>query len=186
MLHHKICIFTLILLLLFIYFYVKKENFDNNTPNLTPNITIPNTITVQLKNEIAKVLEISPARIYNLVSEGDIRTNILKVDFNILDGSINYKTEKTQFQAEKQALSLVTNDIFFVKINNQPIKLRKINTIRSDSAFVDTSIYFNNKGLQNISKYSNNKYITVPNDESLTKFYTLQVDKEYKLKPILL
>ena len=52
------------------------------------------------------------------------------INFNILDGSVKYKTEKSQNQAEKQALDLVTNDTFFVTINKQAIKLRKINTKR--------------------------------------------------------
>ena len=181
MLHHKICIFTLILLLIVIYIYIKKENFNNQTPT----ITLSNTISFQLTNEIAKVLNISPARIYNLKYEGDIKMNILTVDFDILDGSVKFKTEKSQKQAEKQALSLVTNDIFFVSINNQAIKLRKMVDVKNSSAFFDSSVFFKNEGLKEISKYSNNKYIFAPNDESLTKFYTLEIDKDYKLTPKL-
>ena len=176
MLYHKLCIFTLILLLIIIYFYIKKENFDNQTPN---------TISFQLKNEIAKVLNISPIRIYNLKYEGDIKTNILTVDFDILDGSVKFKTEKTQKQAEKEALSLVTNDIFFVSINNQAIKLRKMVSLKKNSAFFDRSVFFKNEGLKEITKHANNKYISAPNDESLTKFYTLEFDKDYKLTPKL-
>jgi hypothetical protein len=185
MLHHKFCIFSLILLLIFIYFYAKKENFDNTTATTIPSVTLSNTISFQLKNEIAKVLEISPSRIYNLNYEGDIKTNILLINFNILDGSVKYKTEKSQSQAEKQARELVNNDTFYISINNQAIKLRKMTTIKNDSAFFDNSVYFSNEGLKDISKYSNNKYITAPNDESLTKFYTLEFDKDYKLTPKL-
>ena len=58
-------------------------------------------------------------------------------------------------------------------------------SIKKNSAFFDTSSYFKNEGLKEIITYSNNKYITVPNDESITKFYTLEADKEYKLRPIL-
>jgi len=184
MLHHKFCIFSLLLLLIFIYFYAKKENFDT-TATTIPNITLSNTISFQLKNEIAKALEISPSRIYNLKYEGDIKSNILGIDFDILDGSVNYKTEKSQSQAEKQAQALVANDTFYVSINNQAIKLRKMSSIKNNSAFFDDSVYFSNKGLKEISNYSNNKYITAPNDESLTKFYTLEFDKDYKVTPKL-
>jgi len=185
MLHHKFCIFILLLLLIFIYIYVKKENFDTKTDTQKPNITVSNVISFQLTNEIAKVLEISPARILKLKYEGDIKTNILTVDFDILDGSVKYQTEKSKTQAEKQALSLVTNDTFFVSINNQAIKLRKLLDVKNNSAFFDSSVFFKNEGLKDISKYSNNKYISAPNDSSLTKFYTLEFDKDYKLTPRL-
>jgi hypothetical protein len=189
MLHHKCCIFILILLLLFIYIYVKKENFNNSTDSKTPNNTVANTvantITYQVTNEIAKVLKISPERIKNLKVEGDIRTNILNVDFSISDGSAKHKTEKSKKQAEKLALSLVSSDTFFISINSQAIKLRKIVVIKAESAFFDNSVFFKNEGLKEISKYSNNKYVTAPNDEALTKFYTLEVDNEYKVTPKL-
>ena len=155
MLFHKCCICAILLLLILIYFYVKTENFVNKTPVTT----VYNPLTFQLKNEIAKVLNISPERIFNLKYEGDIKSNILNIDFSILDGSVKYKTEKSQSQAMKQALSLVTNDTFFISINNQAVKLRKMKTIKNDSAFFDISVYFSNEGLKTISKYSNNKYI---------------------------
>jgi len=184
MLFIKLCIFALILLLIFIYIYVIKENFSDTTnPTSTPIATLSNTISFQLQNEIAKVLEISPARIYNLKYEGDLKNNVLSIDFNILDGSIKYKTEKRQNQAEKQALDLVMNDTFYVTINNQAIKLRKMASIKQNSALFDDTFFFKNKGLKDIYKYTNNKYITVPNDESITKFYTLEFDKDYKLTP---
>ena len=182
MLYHILTLFPLVLLLICIYFYVKKENFDNSVKIGTDT---SNTISFQLTNEIAKVLEISPSRIYNLKFEGDIKTNMLNVDFDILDGSVKYKTEKSQSAASKQALELVTNDVFFITINNQAIKLRKMVALTEDSAFYDPSIYFKNEGLKNIISYSNDKYITVPNDEALTKFYTLEYDKDYKVTPKL-
>ena len=182
MLYHKLCVFSLILLLLCLYFYVIKENFDNNT---TPTSKQTDTISFQLTNEIARILAISPARIYNLKYEGDIKTNMLNVNFSILDGSVKYKTEKSKNQASKEALQIATNDTFFVSINNQPVKLRHMALIKKDSAFFDNSVYFKNEGLKEVSKFSINKYISVPNDESLTKFYTLEYDKNYKLKPTL-
>ena len=192
MLYHKLCIISLIILLLCLYFYVIKDNFENfgnndtpNTTSSTPAITVSDTISFQLTNEIAKVLEISPARIYGLKYDGDINYNILTIDFDIMDNTVNYRTEKTQGQAETQAINLVNNDTFFVTINNKAVKLRKMSTIRKDSALFDDSIYFNNEGLKEIGQYTTNKYISAPNDDSLTKFYTLAFDKNNKLTPIM-
>ena len=186
MLYYILMICPLILLLIFVYFYVKKENFENSQMTIsTPTANTSKTISLQLTDEIAKVLEISRDRISNLKFEGDVKTNMLNIDFDILDGSVKYQREKSQSAASKQALELVTNDIFFVTINNQTIKLRKMVALTQDSAFYDPSIFFKNEGLKNIVSYSNNKYITVPNDEALTKFYTLDFDKDYKLKPNL-
>jgi hypothetical protein len=185
MLFHKFCICALVLLLIFIYFYVKKENFENDAANSNPSVTLPDTISFQLTNEIAKVLEISPARIYNLKYEGDVKTNLLYVDFEIYDNIVAYKSEISQSQANKKAFNLVINDIFFVTINNQAVKLQKIKVVVNNSALFDNSVYFKNEGLKDIANYSNNKYITVPNDESITKFYTLEFDEDYKLMPKL-
>ena len=184
MLFHKFCISALLLLLIFMYFYVKKENFESNSAT-KPTSNESNTISFQLKNEIGKVLGISPKRIYNLKFEGDIKANILNVDFDIYDNIVAYKTEKSQTQANKQAFDLELNDTFYITINNQAIKIRKMKDIQANSAFFDTSVYFNNQGLKEISNYTNKKYITAPNDESLTKFYTLEFDKNYKVIPTL-
>ena len=182
MLFHKFCIFALVLLLIFTYIYVKKENFETNTTS--PN-TIADPISFQLKNEIAKVLDISPTRIYNLKYEGDIKNNILNVDFGIFAGIVTSQTEKSQYQASQKAFNLITNDTFYVTINTQPIKLRKMAVLKNDSALNDKSFYFKNEGLKTILNYTKNKYTSVPNDESLTKFYTLEFDKDYKVTPKL-
>ena len=182
MLYHKFCIISLILLLLFLYIYVKKENFDsqNTTIPITTNPQLP--VSVQLTNEIAKVLEISPLRIYNLVYTGDIALNSLNVDFNISDTNLmqSLKNEKNTFEAEQQAQALVNNDSFFVKINNQSVILRRL-VPTNNSAFLDKGKFFNNEGLKEINNYTKNKYNSSPNDESLTKFYTLEFDKNYNV-----
>jgi hypothetical protein len=184
MLYHKFCIITIILLILFLYIYVKKEKFENQTTTIPITTNAQLAISVQLTNEIARVLEISPMRIYNLVYEGDITLNTLRINFNILDTNLmeNLKNEKTQFEAEQQALALVNSDSFFVKINNQSIIIRKMQAT-ADSAFFDKGMYFNNEGLKLVSKYVKKSYDSVPNDESLTKFYTLGFDKDYNLTP---
>jgi hypothetical protein len=185
MLYHKLCIIILILLLLFLYIYVKKENFaTTQSQNKTTTTKAAKPISVQLQNEIARVLEISPIRIDSLIYEGDLSFNTLKVSFNILENNIttNLQNEKSQFQAEQEAIDLVSTDKFFVSINNQSIILRKMVPVE---ILNDKTKFFNNKGLQDISKYANNSYSSVPNDESLIKFYTLEFDHNYKLVPKL-
>jgi hypothetical protein len=191
MLYHKCCIISLLLILIFLYFYVKKENFDTQetmTTNSTP-IPIPTTIQqpigVQLRNEIGRVLDISPSRINNLKFEGDINLNTLRIDFDILDNNLieNLKNEITQNEAETKAINLMKTDTFIVRINNKSIILRVLLPQSNPTVEEDKTRFFNNKGLKEISTYANNKYISVPNDESLTKFYTLGFDKNYNLIP---
>ena len=127
-------IIILIILFLFIYIYVKKENFDGQiietqtTPTVTPQPTAQKPISVQLRNEIGRVLEISPLRVNNLIYEGNIKLNTLNVDFDILDANINQNVlnEISKDIATKNAVNLVKNDNFFVKINNKTIILRVI------------------------------------------------------------
>ena len=191
MLYHKCCIISLLLILIFLYFYVKKENFDtqetmttNPTPTPTPT-TIQQPIGVQLRNEIGRVLDISPSRINNLKFEGDINLNTLRIDFDILDNNLieNLKNEITQNEAETKAINLIKTDTFIVRINNKSIILRVLLPQSNSTVEEDKTRFFNNKGLKDISTYANNKYISVPNDESLTKFYTLGFDKNYNLMP---
>jgi len=175
------------------YIYVKKENFDSNQPvttiplpTPTPTPTVQQSIGVQLRNEIGRVLEISSSRINNLKYEGDISLNTLRIDFDILDNNLiaNLNNEITKSEAEMKAISLMQSDTFIVRINNKSIILR-ILLPQSTQETGDKSRFFNNKGLKDISTYANNKYISVPNDESLTKFYTLGFDKNYNLIPKL-
>ena len=44
---------------------------------------------------------------------------------------------------------------------------------------------FNNTELINIANYANNKYISVPNDVSLTNFYKLDFDSNYNIAPFI-
>ena len=183
---HIFCIISLILSLIFLYIYVIKENFDTQQNVSTiPNTTVPQlSIGVQLRNEIGRVLEISSSRINNLIYEGNINVNTLSVDFNILDNNLNtnINNEITKSEAENKAINLFKKDKFFVRINNKSIILRIIPTLPNTS-IIDKTKFFNNKGLKEISKYSINKDISVPNDESLTKFYTIGFDTNYKLVP---
>ena len=54
-----------------------------------------------------------------------------------------------------------------------------------DTGMVDLSMYFNNTGLQDIASYANQKYIMAPTDDSMTKFYQLSIDSDFKIKPVL-
>jgi len=174
------------------YIYVKKENFDSTqttttSPTPTPTSTVQQYIGVQLRNEIGRVLEISPSRINNLTYEGDINLNTLRINFDILDNNLiaNLNNEITKSEAESKAVELVRSDSFIVRINNKSIIIRPILPQNTQAAADDKTKFFNNKGLKEISTYANNKYKSVPNDESLTKFYTLGFDKNYNLIPKL-
>ena len=184
MLYHKFCIISLILLLIFMYIYVKQENFEV-TQTTTPITTVAQQpIGVQLRNEIGRVLEISSSRINNLIYEGDINLNTLRIDFDILDNNLiaNLNNEITKSEAENKAIGLIQTDTFIVRINNKSIILRVL-LPQPTQTEDEKPKFFNNKGLKEISTYANNKYISVPNDESLTKFYTLGFDKNYNLIP---
>ena len=197
MIYHNFCIISLILLLIFMYIYVKKENFDGNQSTTTLPSQLPSqlpstspttqqSIGVQLRNEIGRMLEISSSRINNLTFEGDISLNTLRIDFDILDNNLttNLSNEITKSEAEMKAIELMKSDTFIVRINNKSIILRVL--LPQNTQVADNKAkFFNNKGLKDISTYSNNKYISVPNDESVTKFYTLGFDKNYNLIPKL-
>jgi hypothetical protein len=193
---HKFNIISLVILLIiliFIYIYVKKENFDNTVPTTSSVLTklVPTTtssskllsqepISVQLKSEIGRVLGISPLRIYKLKYEGDIETNSLNVDFDILDSNVDQKVmhEISKADAGKLAMNLMLQDNFFVKIKNKTIILRRLHPKTPKNLNV-----FNNEGLKEVKKYANDRYVSVPNDDSLTKFYTLSHDTNYNLVP---
>ena len=153
---------------------------------LLPTTTSPalsnQPISVQLRSEIGRVLGISPLRISDLKYKGNINLNSLIVDFDILDANINQKVinEISKADAKKLAINLISQDNFFVKINNKSIIIRFLKPEGSPGVS-----FFDNEGLKELKKYATNKYVSVPNDESLTKFYTLGYDANYKLVPKL-
>jgi len=179
MLLEKCCIIVLIVLLVFLYLYSKKENFVNEQTNQS---TLP--ISTQLRNEIGTLLNISHSRINNLDYEGNLLMNTLRVHFDIHDNNLDetLNNEPSKMEAQKIVDSLMLTDKFIVSINNRTVILRKT-LPKTDTIKIDKSRFFNNQGLKEISRYANNKYISVPNDESLTKFYTLGFDKDYNLEP---
>ena len=186
MIFHKCCLVILIITLISLYIYSKKENFDNDSDNTSQSQEqLP--ISVQLRNEISRLLDISKSRIYNLIYEGDIKLNSLRIDFDILDNNFNenIKNEISKYEAGKKAIYLIRNDKFIVRINDKSVILRPILQSRKQKEF-DKTKFFNNEGLKEVVEYANNKYITVPNDESLTNFYTLNIDKNYNIIPKIL
>jgi hypothetical protein len=183
MIFHKCCLVILIITLISLYIYSKKENFDNDSDNTSQSQEQLPT-SVQLRNEISRLLDISKSRIHNLIYEGDIKLNSLRIDFDILDNNFNenIQNEISKDEAGKKAIDLIRNDKFIVRINDKSVIIRPILQSNRDKE-IQKDKYFNNEGLKDIVKYTKNKYITVPNDESLTNFYTLGFDKDYKLEP---
>ena len=181
MIFHKCCLVILIITLISLYIYSKKENFDSdNTPQSQEQLPT----SVQLRNEISRLLDISKSRIHNLIYEGDIKLNSLRIDFDILDNNFNenIQNEISKDEAGKKAIDLIRNDKFIVRINDKSVIIRPILQSNRDKE-IQKYKYFDNDGLKEVVDYANNKYITVPNDESLTNFYTLGFDKDYKLEP---
>ncbi len=182
MLIYKCYITILILLLVFLYLYSKKENFENETTTTKPMLPL----STQLRNEIGSVLKISPSRISNLDYEGNILMNTLRISFDIIDNNLDetLNNEPSKMEAQKLVNNLMLIDKFIVSINNRTVILRKM-LPGYETTKIDKTKFFDNQGLKEISNYASKKYISVPNDESLTKFYTLGFDKDYNLEPKL-
>jgi hypothetical protein len=159
---------------MFLYLYVKNESFYNEP-------TINNSqISDQLTNEIAKVLKISKNRINNFNYNGDMSTGQLNVSFVIKEPN-TLSNEQSSKNTAILSNELMNKGQFKVTINGILVTLSKIpSTNRSGG-----SNYFDNTGLLTISNYAKNKYNSAPNDESLTKFYTLEYDDNYNIVPTL-
>jgi len=184
MIFHKCCLVILIITLISLYIYSKKENFNSDNSTIKEE---QKPISVQIRNEISRLLDISTSRIHNLIYEGDIKLNSLRIDFDILDNNLNQniQNEISKDEAGKKAIKIMRNDKFIVRINDKSVILRPILQSRKQKEF-DKTKFFNNEGLKEVVEYVNNKYITVPNDESLTNFYTLNIDKNYNIIPKIL
>ena len=169
-----------ILIFIYLYLYVKLEQFV-----VSPTLSIPTAqpdipISTQLTSEIARVLNISKRRITNLLFEGDVSSGVLQAIFIILEPNSNElgKQEKPAKDYAIIAATLFNNGQFKVFINGIPIKLTKLKIAKES-----VNNFFDNTGLLDISKYSINKYNSVPNDDSLTKFYKLDIDTNFNITP---
>lgn len=172
----------------------------NNADKLSVSDLPTLTISTELISQIANKLNISIRRIQNLIYNGDLSKQHLAVSFTILDPNIieANKGETNAQTAADTANTLFMQNAFTVKINNINIMLSKINNTSTDSktssktstsntpyATVNMSTYFNNTSLQDISKYALQTYREVPNDASLTNFYSLKIDNNYNINPVL-
>ena len=181
----KLLILGLMILLIGLYLYIiikNKENFVIIDSNLS--------INTQLLGQIATKLGISVRRIQNLIYNGDISKQTLSVSFTILDPNVIeiQNGEPNSQTTESNANNLFIKNQFIVQIDGVNIRLTKINQNNANvvpDAIVDNSMYFNNTGLQDISRYALQTYREVPNDASLTHFYNLKIDSNYKINPIL-
>jgi hypothetical protein len=169
----KCALISFILIFMFLYLYVKNESFYGSGSANNAQISY------QLTNEIARVLSISQNRITNLAYNGDIAQGKLNVVFNIEDPN-TLSSEQSSTNCAILANELMSNGSFKVTINGNLVVLSKIPNNEKPG-----SMYFDNLGLQRISNYALNKYNSLPNDESLTKFYKLEFDNNYNVIPKL-
>jgi hypothetical protein len=184
MLQFKLLILVLAVLIIAIYLHIIIKNKENFIGDINDQ-----PISIQLLGQIAAKLGVSVRRIQNLIYNGDVATQILSVSFTILDPNVIEVNngEKNAQTVANNAYSLFVNNNFIVKINNINVRLSKTNSNSNNSptATLDNSVYFNNTGLLDISNYSQQKYIQVPNDPSMTHFYSLKMDSNFNLKPVL-
>lgn len=185
----KIALISFVLIFIYLYLYVKLESFNSNSAptNPLPTFAIPTLkpdapINNQLLSEIARVLRVSKRRITSLIFEGDISSGSLQVMFKILDPNAAEITnnEAISKDAAMLANTLTLNNNFKVFINGIAVILSKLNKSKKN-----INAFFDNTNLLDISDYSKSKYISVPNDESLTKFYKLDIDKNFNIAPTI-
>lgn len=173
---------SFILIFIYLYLYVKLESFDGSTITTIPTIKPDIPISNQIISEASRVLGISQRRITNLIYKGDISAGRLNVIFIILEPNpIELaKNEKNAKDAAILANTLTKSGTFKVFINGFSITLYKLNKSNKD-----INVFFDNTSLLDIADYSINKYISIPNDDSLTKFYKLNIDNNFNIAPSL-
>ena len=171
---HKICCISFILIFICLYLYVKIVSFANENNSSRP-------LSLQLTSEIARVLTVSVRRVTNVEYVGDHASGSLNVSFNILEPNPK-EIDKNEADTKTVLISvdqLFTSGNFKVLINGSIVVLNKM-----PKPTINT-IYFNNSGLKDVSKYSDSVYTSVPNDASLTNFYKLGFDSNFNITPKL-
>jgi hypothetical protein len=188
----RIILAILVLLITSLYYYIiitNQTRTQNNKKELFYNIS--RTVSEQLTKEIAVKLGISVRRIKNITYTGDMNQNRLNVSFTIIDPNIIEinNGEPNTLTASNNANELFYQNRFTVNINGNNIMLYKINQTSRDSneniSSKSLEKYFNNTGLLDISDYADQKYKIVSNDSSMTRFYKLELDSNYNIKPVL-
>ena len=168
---HPFILLSIILILLIICIYVKNEESFQNT-----------TISNQIIDQLSKILKISPRRITNLdFNPNSLPEGRLFITFDILQPNITEKNAKEEFanKIEKLYNKLVSTNNIKIKINNKDILIKKKLTTNQ----INQETYFNHKNLLNIEKYAKQKYQVVPTDDSMTKFFKLTIDDNFKITP---
>jgi len=188
----RIILAILVLLITSLYYYIiitNQTRTQNNKKELFYNIS--RTVSEQLTKEIAVKLGISVRRIKNITYTGDMNQNRLNVSFTIIDPNIIEinNGEPNTLTAASNANELFYQNLFTVNINGNNIMLYKINQTSRDSneniSSKSLEKYFNNTGLLDILDYADQKYKIVSNDSSMTRFYKLELDSNYNIKPVL-
>ena len=174
----------------YMYFYVITEKFTvpettQTISPINPNNTTSQTIYDQLKPEIARLIGIDATRIINLTYTGDIQYKQLTVKFDILEASAieKLRNQLTKDEAYNKVDELFTTSSFIVKINGDNITINKALQFGLNNK--KKSDYFNNKGLLDAAKYAKSVYKGVPEDEALTKYYKLTINKDFNIVPKL-
>ena len=178
---------TFFIISFYLYFYVITEKFTipETTQPITPNTTISQTIYDQLKTEIARLIGIEETRITNLSYTGDIQYKQLTVKFGILEVNTTQRlrNQLTKEEAYNKANELFSTSGFNVKINGDNITINKAPDFEVSNK--KKSDYFNNKALLDVAKYAKSVYKGVPEDEELTKYYKLSINKNLNIVPKL-
>lgn len=180
-LKHILLFIILIIIFLYLYIYVIYEKFDDSIPTITSSLSISSQLTLAIANMIG----VSPRRISNLSFTGDISKLQLNVSFIILEANLIElsNNEMKAIDATTFSNGLFSSGKFIIYINNKSILLNQSQTNNTPTT---TANFFDNTNLITIANYATNKYISVPTDASLTKFYTLDMDDNYKVKPSLI
>lgn len=180
-LKHILLFIILIIIFLYLYIYVIYEKFDDSIPTITSSLPISSQLTLAIANMIG----VSPRRISNLSFTGDISKLQLNVSFIILEANLIELSNNEMKASDATTFSngLFNSGKFIIYINNKSILLNQSQTNNTPTT---TANFFDNTNLITIANYATNKYISVPTDASLTKFYTLDMDNNYKVKPSLI
>jgi uncharacterized membrane protein len=185
----KLVVLGIIIVLIGLYLHIiitNTKNNNNTTEKFGNGTDIIQPISIQLTDQISLKLNISIRRIQNLAFSGNLSNQSLNVSFTILEPNLieTANGEPNAQTAASTANNMFNRNNFIVKINNVNVRLNRTNE-QENTSINDMSSYFNNTGLLDIMDYSQQKYIQVPNDLSLTRFYNLTLDKNYNVKPIL-
>lgn len=147
-------------------------------------------VRANLTKQIADKLNISQRRILNLTYEAKLTNGLLNATFIIDEPNFieTYNGEPTKENAQKQLDSFILLKQFTINVTGIPALLNyyyvdsTATNLNSKEAvyYYKNPRYFNNTGLLDLIDYTHKVYNVVPTDISLTKFYTLDFDADFK------